>query len=218
MNNNTGQIVKAKFNGQGFTLIPNDALQDKKLSWQAKGLLGYLLSLPSDWVVYVSELDKNATNGRESSRGAFKELQDAGYILSVRIFEGNLAKGWSHIVYNSPQKPPEPPEPIGSSDIQTPVHTGSRHSEKPPLQINNTTKETKKTKETVPPFSEFLNYAIENKKDVDETDLRFKYSAWVANDWCTGKNKHITRWKSTLLQTLPYIKSGRNYKHTPMVH
>jgi len=72
-----------------------------------------------------------------------------------------------------------------------------------------TTKESKEIKnKTIPEFSEFLAYALEKKPKVNQQDLRLKYDSWKENDWCinrSGKLQPITNWKSTLLNTLPYI-------------
>ncbi len=62
----------------------------------------------------------------------------------------------------------------------------------------------------IPAFDEFLKYAIEKKPNVSQTDLKFKYDSWVANDWKNGNDKKITNWKTALLNTLPYIKEGLN--------
>ncbi len=62
----------------------------------------------------------------------------------------------------------------------------------------------------IPAFDDFLKYAIEKKPNVSQTDLKFKYDSWVANDWKNGNDKKITNWKTALLNTLPYIKEGLN--------
>ena len=62
----------------------------------------------------------------------------------------------------------------------------------------------------IPTFDEFLKYSIEKKPNVSQTDLKFKYDSWVANDWKNGNDKKITNWKTALLNTLPYIKDGLN--------
>lgn len=69
-------------------------------------------------------------------------------------------------------------------------------------------KDGKKSKKTIPEFSEFKEYALEKCPDIDVQSLRLKYDAWVENNWYTsGKNsKPIANWKSTLLNTIPYIK------------
>jgi hypothetical protein len=63
-----------------FVQIDKRALQDESLSWKAKGLLAYLLSLPDDWQIYINELKNHATDGRDSTATALKELISAGYI------------------------------------------------------------------------------------------------------------------------------------------
>lgn len=71
-------------------------------------------------------------------------------------------------------------------------------------------KEDKIKKNIIPAFDEFLKYAIEKKPNVSQTDLKFKYDSWVANNWKNGNDKKITNWKTALLNTLPYIKEGLN--------
>jgi len=72
-----------------------------------------------------------------------------------------------------------------------------------------TTKESKEIKNnTIPEFSEFLSYALEKKPKINQQDLRLKYESWKESDWSinrSGKLHPISNWKSTLLNTLPYI-------------
>ena len=66
----------------------------------------------------------------------------------------------------------------------------------------------KEKNNTIPEFSEFLAYALEKKPKVNQQDLRLKYDSWKENNWSinrSGKLQPITNWKSTLLNTLPYI-------------
>jgi hypothetical protein len=73
-----------------------------------------------------------------------------------------------------------------------------------------TTKESKEIKNnTIPEFSEFLAYALEKKPKINQQDLRLKYESWKESDWSinrNGKLQPITNWKTTLLNTLPYLK------------
>lgn len=62
---------------------------------------------------------------------------------------------------------------------------------------------------TIPSCEEFIAYAISKEPTADKNELRLKYESWKVNDWCTnvkGKNKKILNWKSTILNTLPYIR------------
>ena len=62
---------------------------------------------------------------------------------------------------------------------------------------------------TIPSCEEFIAYALSKEPTADKNELRLKYESWKVNDWCTnvkGKNKKILNWKSTILNTLPYIR------------
>ena len=78
MSNNIIRVKKDKDNP--YVLINKNFLNDENLSWKAKGLLAYLLSLPDDWEIYISELQKHSTDGRDSTSNAIKELIKNAYI------------------------------------------------------------------------------------------------------------------------------------------
>lgn len=61
---------------------------------------------------------------------------------------------------------------------------------------------------TIPSCEEFIAYAVSNVSDINTEEVRLKYESWKVNNWCTnvkGKEKAIKNWKSTLLNTLPYL-------------
>ena len=41
-----------------FAILPKAALNDENLSWEARGVLSYLLEKPDGWQVYQSDLVK----------------------------------------------------------------------------------------------------------------------------------------------------------------
>jgi hypothetical protein len=71
-------------------------------------------------------------------------------------------------------------------------------------------KEIEIENKTIPTFIDFLNFAFTHRPNISENDLKFKYESWLANDWKNGNDKKIQNWKSSLLNTLPYIKDGNN--------
>lgn len=71
-----------------YTVINNTFLRDERLSWQAKGVFTYLLSLPEDWVICMSEIETHASNGRDSLRRCIKELKEFGYLEHNQSKEG----------------------------------------------------------------------------------------------------------------------------------
>jgi hypothetical protein len=87
-----------------FSIINNTGLRDRILSWKAKGLLAYLLSLPDDWQIYVEELSNHSRDGIDSTSSAMKELSKNGYILRERLRnEKGQLKNYLYIVYEVPQ-------------------------------------------------------------------------------------------------------------------
>jgi hypothetical protein len=64
-----------------YVMVNKNAAQDENISWKARGILLYLLSLPDDWKIYESELSKHSTiDGISSLRTGIKELIKAGYV------------------------------------------------------------------------------------------------------------------------------------------
>lgn len=87
-----------------YVLLNKTALNDTSLSWKAKGLHAYLLSLPDDWKIYVEELSKHTSDGRDSTAATIKELIDTGYILRERLHdELGRFKGYEYVVYEMSQ-------------------------------------------------------------------------------------------------------------------
>lgn len=79
---------------------------NQRLSWKAKGIMLYLLSLPDNWQVYESEITKHATDGLRATRSGIKELIAAGYIHRIqKRTETSQFAGYEYIVHESPQKP-----------------------------------------------------------------------------------------------------------------
>lgn len=98
----TIRIKKNKDNP--YVMINRKAVHDKSLSWKAKGLLSYLLSLPDDWQLYESEIALHSISGLAATKTAFKELIQAKYIyrLKKRYPDGRFA-GYEYQVYECPQ-------------------------------------------------------------------------------------------------------------------
>ena len=86
-----------------FVVLNKDALQDVNLSWKAKGLLVYLLSLPDNWQIYIEELSAHAKDGVDSTASAIKELMKNGYITRERIRnEKGQLKNYIYTVHEVP--------------------------------------------------------------------------------------------------------------------
>lgn len=72
-------IKKTKLD-DNYASIPNSTLRDPRLSLEAVGLLAYLLSLPEDWEVRATQIQKQFGIGRVKQCRLYKELEGAGYL------------------------------------------------------------------------------------------------------------------------------------------
>ena len=68
-----------------FTQIDRKTLQDNSLTFEARGLLAYLLSKPDDWEVRPSVVAKDGNIGRDKLRRIEGELIEAGYMQRERV-------------------------------------------------------------------------------------------------------------------------------------
>lgn len=136
-----------------FSIIDNRVIEDKRLTWGARGLLEYMLSKPDDWKFYMSELITHSDNeGRDKTYGYLKELKKYGYVIRK---QGRNSKGKFEaqdlIVTDTPALPPY----TGSPDTGKP-DTGRPDTESPQL-LNTDLLNTDKTNKR------------ETKKDDDDT-------------------------------------------------
>ncbi len=94
-------VVRIKKNSN-FVVMDKTFLNDKSLSWKAKGIMAFMLSKPDDWIFYLDELMTNSTDGERSFRSGFKELTHNGYVKREPIREGQRIVRWETIVYENP--------------------------------------------------------------------------------------------------------------------
>lgn len=128
-----------------YTVIGNAAAQDSEISWKAKGLLIYLLSLPKDWNIRISELAAHATDGYDSTKRAMDELLAAGYIQRgsrIRKPDGKLGD-YVYLVTGVRDEIPNMEKPNVDFPSQGKPSQGKPSQENRQLQNKQRTKETK---------------------------------------------------------------------------
>ncbi|TQF04379.1 hypothetical protein E6W39_21840 [Kitasatospora acidiphila] len=88
---------------RGFTALPNAMLQDRSLSYTARGLLADLLSRHDGWREDAKRLADTSPQGRTAVSKALRELTRAGYyrVEKVRQSDGTF-HSVAH-VYDTPQ-------------------------------------------------------------------------------------------------------------------
>lgn len=76
-------IIRGPRPSDNFAQIHTAALADGTLSFKARGILAYLLSLPEGTEISPERIIKSGTDGERAVKSGLKELQDAGYLLPV---------------------------------------------------------------------------------------------------------------------------------------
>ena len=92
-------VVKKETN---YTVISNVFLRDERMSLKCKGLLAYLLSLPNDWKLYVTELKERHRDGITAIYSALKELEELGYLKRERIRKLGRIQGIEYLISETP--------------------------------------------------------------------------------------------------------------------
>lgn len=206
-------IVKSKHAGN-FTVLPNEIF-NQKLSIEAIGLLACLLKLPSDWVIQKSYLHVQFDMGRDKLDRVFKELQEKGFILSLKEYDDKGRFTYNHIVYDKPYN--------GESD-RIPF-TDNPSTEKPSVvnpqlqkkELLNKEYKIKSIEERKLEFAQTLNTYLEvyNKETIDKfvaywtepnkSNTKFRYElekTWDLqrrlNTWVERENKYTFAKPNTL--------------------
>jgi hypothetical protein len=98
-------IIRRRHNAR-FTIIPNSIFEDERLSVEAKGTLGYLLSRPHNWTVRLVQVAHTLGTGRDKMERIFQELRTIGYV--VRGEQHRFRGQWGaaeFIVFDDPNLP-----------------------------------------------------------------------------------------------------------------
>ena len=132
-------IIRVKHRRSPFAVIDRRVLEDSRLSWAARGVLGYLFAKPDDWTLNVEDLRRRGDLGRDALYKILKQLQRVGYVrreftrdangrvtgVVYAVFE--VPEGATHlfvaardIFYEDNQQEPEDPLEVTISAIYAP--------------------------------------------------------------------------------------------------
>lgn len=89
--------------GDPYTRILNSTLRDARLSFKARGILTFMLGQPKNWETRIGWIEEQTSEGRESIRSAFLELEKFGYLTrEVRRDSSGLHLGYLWRWYEVP--------------------------------------------------------------------------------------------------------------------
>lgn len=133
------KTIHRKLIREKFTTIPNSVIQDKSLSFKARGILVMMLSMPDDWQTYQSWIEEqSAHEGAVAIRKAIVELTEAGYLRrEVTRDKGRITK----TVWHWTDSPECRKSPRGI------LRSGETHTTKNPSLQNTDSPKSKESKE-----------------------------------------------------------------------
>lgn len=185
-----------------FSVLPNELINDDRLSTEHLGLLVYLLSKPNDWQVRVKQLQNRFDMGRDKTRRILATLEQYGYISrDIVRAEGKFSET-RYIVKDSPE--PENPAP------EKPAPVNQTHTKDRDIQRTESTKSKRgSAKEKLAdwmPSEKDKEYAESLELDWEEvlTDIRLwdekngnkaAYASCTAfwQGWCRREDKRAQR-------------------------
>lgn len=136
-------------------------------------------------------------------RTALSKLISTNEITSVTSSQGTIIQIVSYEKYQ-----------IATNEITNEQPTNNQRV----TTNNNVNKEKKEI--NIPELFEFLAYAVQQVPTINKEDVRLKYESWKVNDWSVtvnNKTRKIVNWKSTLLNTLPFLRKDESNTYTPNI-
>lgn len=170
-------IIK-KGSADNFMMMQREALQRADMSMKAKGLLAYIMSLPTDWVIHQNELVTHFTDGDKAVRSATNELIKAGYL--VRHQSRAESGHFSEVTYTAVDFICE--EPLSHYRQAVEREAGLRQADNRRLQ-RNTIQSNSNTKK---------DSTNTGERRTDETDDNYSNSVATAATAATVINRSIT--------------------------
>ncbi len=124
-----------------YFIMRRKTAQDTTLSFEARGVIAYLLSKPDDWIISETELRKAGDIGRDKMKRILQELIEAAYMTSTipRIEEGPNKAQFLPKVLALHECPNEP--------LTEKPSTANPSTANPHLHNTDSTKEDQKTGE-----------------------------------------------------------------------
>lgn len=135
-----------------YKMIRQATLEDSRLSWEARGMVGYLLMKPDDWEITIPDLVREGKCGRDKTYRIVGELVQLGYLERVDVRDGGKFSDTTYHL-NEAGTPPCPEKPDTVEPLPEKPYTTKPYPAEPypanPQQTNNvyTTKNENSTKD-----------------------------------------------------------------------
>ena len=112
---------------KNYTVMSNYHLRDKNLSFKAKGLLSFMLSLPDDWDYSMNGLCKVSKESKKAIRSILNELKENGYLVIEQVRGDKGYYKYNYIIYEHPiiveTEGNNPDTQKGYADVDTQINS-----------------------------------------------------------------------------------------------
>jgi len=97
-------IIRIKKRPERYTILDNEIINNGAMTWEARGVLIYLLSKPDNWVMRMDDLVNQSPAGIKVVRRIIKELQAFRFLYRYK-YQGQGGKWvWESVLFDRPYK------------------------------------------------------------------------------------------------------------------
>jgi len=136
MANKTQIIRSVDSTPEKFTPISNVLLQDMRIGIDTRGLIAFIISLPSDWIVYKENIQKQLGFGRKKMDRMWSEARRFNYLQSKKYRQSDGTWNYEYIISDVPLST-VPLSNVGSSTVGKGDTKQSNHKQTKQLQNTN---------------------------------------------------------------------------------
>lgn len=180
---------------KNYTIMSNYHLQDKNLSYKAKGLLSFMLSLPEDWDYSINGLVAISKEGVKAIKNILQELQKYGYLV-IKKKQNEIGQfEYDYLIYEYPEYQKGDVD-LGEVEKDTQINTNIINTNK---QIDKDDK-TKISSFFIPEEHNILTLELIDRGYITENDTQIFYYDKLFNQLLDGNNSY-----KDLIQIIHYI-------------
>lgn len=175
---------------KNYTIMSNYHLQDKNLSYKAKGLLSFMLSLPEDWDYSINGLVAISKEGVKAIKNILQELQKYGYLV-IKKKQNEIGQfEYDYLIYEYPEYQKGDVD-LGDVEKDTQINTNK--------QIDKDDK-TKISSFFIPEEHNILTLELIDRGYITENDTQIFYYDKLFNQLLEENNSY-----KGLIQIIHYI-------------
>lgn len=176
-----------------FAVIPNEVANDERLTFEARGLLCYLLAKPNDWNVNLADIKRAGNIGKDKAYALINELIRAGYV-ERKVSTDSRGRITSHdyIVYDVSliQSLPFPENP----EVENPL------AENPEVDAKN--REQDRNKSPLPDLPEAAQPEAVNPEAYKELIPTKDFESLAYSFWEEWSDKHRSSSREAVIKQL----------------